>query len=146
MNNAPPPSVGKVQIVATAIILSPVINLVVCGLLDAFVLDEPGGFLGVPKETGDLLFFSGLFMGVVLFAGAHLVRRMMEKNITEKGLIVKMRLTTVSMMIGETGSIFGLVFFLLTGRLTHAAVLMAMGCAAAITLFPSRSWLLDKRD
>ena len=137
-------TVLQVQLVSLAITVTPLIYLFVCFLLQEFIMEGPGGFADVPESLHTILFIIGLSIGTTSIFASHFLRGLMLSQAKEKSLELKMRVVLITLALSETSAIFGLVFFLLTGKLMGAAILMALGLAAAITLFPTRRWLEEE--
>ncbi len=138
-----PVSVPQAQVVAAAIAAAPVVYFIVCLLLDQLVLEEPGGFIGMTGVPSGVLFGFGL----ITACGMALVApRMRDAIIAQSGksLEIKIRAVILSMGLAETGAVFGLLYFLLTGNFILSLIPMAIAFVGTLLLFPSRRWLQER--
>ncbi len=133
----------KVQLLAAMIMFMPIAYLIVCVLLDRFVLEDSGGLVDLPHFMGMILFVFGLVICVTSTIAAHIFRHMMLAQSPDKGLATKLQVVLVILTFGQTGAVFGLIYFVLTGNLLQAAILIALGFTATVALFPTRRWLLE---
>jgi len=139
--NERPITVIQVQLIAIALALTPLIYLLLCFIIQKFVMEKSGSFGNLPSSLHMILFVVGLSIGTTSIFGGHFLRGLMLSQAQAKNLKLKMRIVIVTLTFGETSAIFGLVFFLITGKLIEASILIALGFASAITLFPTRRWL-----
>ncbi len=137
-----PVSVPQAQAIAAAIAAAPVVYFIVCLLLDQFVLEEPGGFAGMTGVPSGVL----LGFGLITACGMALVAPKMRDAViaqSGKSLEVKIRAVILSMALAETGAVFGVVYFLLTGNFLLSLIPMAIAFVGTLFLFPSRRWLQE---
>jgi hypothetical protein len=136
-------SIMQARIIALAIALNPLVYALVSFLLKQFVIEGEGGFVTDGAGAGFLLFPAGMLISAVSIPGAFYLRRRLGAA-AAGSIQEKLRVVILSMTLAQAGAVFGLVLFLVTGRLPEGILLMGLGLAASIRLFPGRAWLEKK--
>ena len=75
--SAPEPSVERVQIIAMAVLATPVIHAVVCFLLKTFVMLDGRGFVFAPEEVSGVFTAGGVALSVLAVGVAGWFRQFM---------------------------------------------------------------------
>lgn len=94
----------------------------------------------VSETITGVLFGAGVALAVTCAWAGYRIRDVVLSRLGG-GLQAKMQAVTISMALAEVGAVFGVVLFLVSGNLLFSGVLMAIGLAGKILLFPSRRWL-----
>ena len=131
----------QAQIVAVAIIASPLIYTVVCVLLQQFSMPPGEGFVFKSSEVSPLIGVACAGLGVFLVVAAFYMRSFLERQNANPSLEGRMRTMMICMAIAEQGGVLGIVYFLLSGRLPEALVTFAIAFVGSALLFPTRDWL-----
>ena len=129
-----------VQVVAMAMVASPLFYLLLIFLLRAVMSPEELAETHVAIDYAKELMAAFFLLSIFAFLAAPKVRSLLAGG-DNASLQVRMRAVIVSMVIAETGGILGLLLFFLAGRFSEACVLIVLSFVTTILLFPSRAWL-----
>ncbi|MBN2311380.1 MAG: hypothetical protein JXR94_20555 [Candidatus Hydrogenedentes bacterium] len=134
---------AKIWLAAAAVQANTVVYIVAWALLTHTGAIPEEGLSPMEPDVANLLGIVLLVLGIA-FVAASLVARSVMLARRPPGvdpLAHYLRTMLVSMALGTTPSIFGLVYALMTGTVQIPLILWGCGLASGILLFPSRSLL-----
>jgi hypothetical protein len=136
------PEVLQTQIIAVALLASPLIHAIILGLLTATGALPAEGLspeLGIPRDMGMIAVL--LLAAAPVMAGFMLRRFMLAQLSPESGLPGRTRIVIVSLALAEAGGVIGLLYGLLTGHLAGGFLAIGVAFVGGLLFFPSRAWL-----